>query len=79
MTSPLHPLVEEWLALAIRLRVSNAAEETVTARGLGRGDVERDHEEHAKDNKGKDPLQTDDLDGELPESQGWKYILAESY
>jgi hypothetical protein len=58
-----------WSFGGIRLRVGNATEEAVTASVLGRGDVKRDGQEHAKYDKGKDPLQGNDLDSDLSEGE----------
>lgn len=63
-------VVEQGLSLAIgRLWVCNATEETVTSVVLGAGDIERRHGEETKNNKRKDPLQSNDLDGELSQRE----------
>lgn len=70
MTTCSHPFIKQRLSLSVRrLRVGNATEEAVTASVLGRGDVKRDGQEHAKYNKGKDPLQGNDLDSDLSEGE----------
>lgn len=77
MTTRSHPLVKQRLALAVRrLGVRNAAEETVAASVFGGRHVERDNQKHNKDDNGEDPLQSNDLDGDLLDSQRWIYILA---
>lgn len=71
MTTHSHPLVEQRLSLPVhRLGVGNATEEAVAASVLGGRDVKRDDQEHSKDNKGKDPLQGNDLDSDLSEGDG---------
>lgn len=52
----------------------DATEERVTTVVARAGDVERLDDEDAEDDKCKDPLQRDDLDGELLESQGCSRI-----
>lgn len=47
----------------------NATEEAVTARILSTGSVDRGDEEDSEDDEGKDPLQGDDFDGNLLDSQ----------
>jgi hypothetical protein len=58
--------------------VGNATEEAVAASVRGRGDVKRDGQEHAKYNKGKDPLQGNDLDSDLSEGKCWSCVYQRS-
>lgn len=62
-------VVEQGLSLAISLGLSNAAEETVASVVFSAGYIERDHREDAENDECKDPLQGDDLDGELADGQ----------
>lgn len=66
-------LIKQRLALAVRrLRMSNATEQTVTTVVPGSRNINGSHQENAEDDNGEDPLQSNDLDGELAEGQSWK-------
>lgn len=66
-------LIKQRLALAVRrLRMSNATEQAVTTVVLGSRNINRSHQEDTEDDKGEDPLQSNDLDGNLAEGQSWK-------
>jgi hypothetical protein len=58
--------------------VGNTTEQAVTTSVLSRRDVKRDGQEHGKDGKGKDPLQGNDLDGDLSEGKCWGYLYQQS-
>ena len=47
----------------------NPTKERVTVIILGAGEIDRGDEEDDKDDEGKDPLQRNDLDGDLFDSQ----------
>ena len=58
--------MEQGLSLTVgRLGMRNAAEQGVPSVVFGAGDVQRGHCEQTEDNKGEDPLEGNDLDGEL--------------
>ena len=63
-------LIQQWLSLAITFGVCHATEQRVTSIVLGAGEIHRFHQEDGEDDKSKDPLQGNDLDGELLYSQG---------
>lgn len=63
-------LIEQGLALPIRrLGMSNTAEQAVPTVVLGSRNIDRSDQEDREDDKGKDPLQSNDLDRELAQCQ----------
>lgn len=69
--------MKQRLALAVRrLRVRNTAEQTVTTVVLGSRNINGSNQEDGENDKGKDPLQSNDLDGELAECQRWKNLIS---
>lgn len=66
-------LIKQRLAFPVRrLRMSHATEQTVTTVVLRSRNINGSHQEDTEDDKGEDPLQSNDLDVELAEGQSWK-------
>ena len=64
-------LIEQGCSLAIGgFGLGDAPPENGAVAVYGRGGVKRANKEHAEDDEGEDPLQSENLDGELLQRKG---------